>query len=146
MTTDSILMRARKNRTADYTLTLLNTAGTALNLAADDNCRVKIGRGDGTPDIEADKDGVKYDGGARTGSLTSWTAGANVVTLHLEREDTSSLESGSYDMEVIVVDAVGSVKHAQYGVFSLAPSLGGEIDIEESSGGSSGSSASSSSS
>jgi hypothetical protein len=147
MPTDSILIRARKNRTADFTLSLFESDGTtAVNLAADDNCRVKIGRGESTPDIEADKDGVPYAGGSRTGAKTSWTAGNNDVTLHLEREDTANLEAGAYDLEVIVVDAADSVKHVQAGVFSLAPSLGGETDIEESSGGSSGSSASSSSS
>lgn len=146
MATDSILIRARKNRTADYTLSLFESDGTtAVNLAADDNCRVKIGRGDAVPDIEADKDGVPYTG-SRTGAKTSWTAGDNDVTLHLEREDTGEMEAGAYDLEVIVVDAADSVKHVQAGVFSLATSLGGQTDIEESSGGSSGSSASSSSS
>ena len=146
MTTDSILIRARKNRTADYTLTLLDSSGAALTLATDDNCRVKIGRGSETPDIEADKDGVAYDSGTRVGSKTSWSSGSNIVTLHLEREDTSDVDPGAYDLEIIVVDSADSVKHVQSGVFSLAPSMGGEIDIEESSGGSSGSSASSSSS
>lgn len=141
MTTDSILIRARQNRTADYTLTLYESDGTTpVNLAADDNCRVKIGRGTGTPDIEADKDGVNG------GQKTSWTAGNNVVTLHLVPADTADMEPGAYDVEIIVVDEQDSVKHVQEGVFSLSPTMGGQTDIEESSGGSSGSSASSSSS
>jgi len=147
MATDSILIRARKNRVTDVTIMLYEADGTtAVNLASDDNCRVKIGRGDGEPDIEADRDGVKYGGGSRVGAKTSWTEGTNVVTLHLEPEDTSGLQSGSYDLEIIIVDASDSVKHVQSGVFSLSSTMGGQTDIEESSGGSSGSSASSASS
>lgn len=151
MTTASVLVRAHKNRTGDFSLSLFESDGTTeFILAAGDNVRVKIGRGEEEPVLEVDVDV------SPAGSKTSFTAGTNDVTLRIGQDDTADLETGSYDMEITVVDdsetaPENAIKHVQYGVFSLAATMGGPVVLEESSGssssgGSSGSSASSSSS
>lgn len=151
MTTESVLIRARKNRDGEFTIGLFESDGTTeFILAAGDNVRVKIGRGEEEPELEIDVDP------SPGGSVTSFTAGTNDVTLKLCKGDTADLETGSYDMEIVVIDDSSTnppdaARHVQYGVFSLDGTMGGPTALEESSGssssgGSSGSSSSSSSS
>lgn len=109
-----------KNRTTDYTITLLQADGTAFNIAASDRCLVKIGRNSATPDLDLDSAAATDNG-----SSVTVTSGSNVVTLRIAEGDTTSLEPGAYDCEISVVDASETAgqrtKHAQDGTFFLHP-------------------------
>lgn len=137
MPSRSVLVTAYRNRTIDLLLSLYESDGsTPFVLAANDNVRVKIGRGTDSPLIEVDRDA------SPAGSKTTFAAGSNSVTLRIAQGDTANLAAGSYDLEVLVIDDSESsppdaAKHVQYGVFSLLPTMGGDISIDESSGSSS---------
>lgn len=121
-----------KNRTVDFTVNLFENDGTTeVLLASDDVVRVKIGRGTGAPSLDLDSTGAESGG-----SVVSFTAGTNDVTVRFGT-DTSAMDVGAYDVEVAVVDnsetaPVDAIKHAEYGVLNLHPTMGGDVSEESS--------------
>jgi len=131
-----------KNRVVDYDVNLFEDDGTTeVTLLSDDVVRVKIGRGGGTPDL--DLSSIEPESG---GSSVTFTAASNDVTVRFGT-DTADLEPGAYDVELAVVDnsetaPADAIKHAEYGVMVLHPTMGGEVGEEESSSSSASSSSS----
>lgn len=135
-----------KSTTREYTLDLFEDDGTTESiLQAEDEVRVKIGRGGDTPDL--DLSSFEELAG---GSTIAFTAGSNDAIIKLRQADVRSIEPGAYDCQILVVDNsqhVGTpqedvVKHAEQGVCFVHPSAGGEYGDEESSSSSSSSSSS----
>jgi hypothetical protein len=137
----SFLIHAYKGRAREWDFTLYEADGTTeLSLAADDVVRVKIGGNGAAPTLDLssiDPDQVTF---------TELTGDCCLMLTESQFDD---LVAGAYDMEVLVFDeSEDKLKHAEYGVFFVHPSMLGETsgEVSSSSGGSSASSASSSSS
>lgn len=126
-----------KNATREFTINLFEDDGTTeSNLQAEDEVRVKIGRGTGTPSL--DLSSFETESG---GSTITFTAGTNDVVLKVCQADIRDLEPGAYDCQVLVVDnsehigtpSENTVKHCEVGCCFIHPSAGGEFGDEESS-------------
>jgi len=135
-----------KNTSRDYTIQLYeDDETTESNLQAEDEVRIKIGRGSDTPDLD-----LSSFEELTGGSTITFTAGTNDVTLKLRQADVRSIEAGAYDCQILVVDNsehAGTpqedvVKHVEQGVCMVHPSAGGDFSDEESSSSSSESSSS----
>lgn len=110
-----------KNRKAEWTVTLTDADGNAVNYATGDVVRFKVGRRDGTPalDLNSDDD---------TSNFTV-SNGSNEVTIVLLQGDTSSLKPGPYEAEVALVDTSDSdrIKTAEQGVVHIVHTMGGAV-------------------
>jgi hypothetical protein len=126
-----------QGRTIDFDVQIYENDGTtAVSLASDDVVRVKVGKGEAEPDL--DMSSIEAETG---GSSVTFTPNTNDVTVRFGT-DTNDIEDGIYDMEVAVVDASetappDAIKHAEYGVMTLHPTMAGELGDEESSSSSS---------
>lgn len=122
----------RSRRTCDYTITLLQSDGSAFNLASGDTVLVKIGRNTQEPDLELDSSAPTANG-----SRLTTTVGSNVVTMRIAENDAAELATGAYECEVVVVDVSESAgqktKYAQLGTFFVHPTQQGEPYWTESS-------------
>jgi len=137
-------IHAYKNRVIDYDVNLFEKDGTTeVTLLSDDVVRVKVGRGGGTPHL--DLSSIEAESG---GSSVTFSAGTNNVVVRFGT-DTAAMTPGAYDVTLSVVDnsetaPANAIKHAEYGVLVLHPTMGGEVGEEESSSSSDSSSSSSS--
>jgi hypothetical protein len=137
----SFLINHQKNRTREYAVDLFEADGTtAIVLQADDVVRVKIGRGENTPDLDMDSSEPEPGG-----STVTFAPATNDVIVRIHQADTVDLVPGvAYDCEVAVFDADEDVlKHAETGVLFLHPSQAGDVSEEQSSSSSSSGSSSS---
>lgn len=90
-----------RNRVADYSGTVLDQNGLAVNWAASDKCRVKIGR-----DGAASTPVLDLVSGTPTanGSLAYVTLASNAYSFRIEAADMTLLTPGLFTVEVIFVD------------------------------------------
>jgi hypothetical protein len=143
----SFHLHAYLGRTRDFTGTLYEADGTTeLALAQDDVVRIKIGTNGDTPDLDLSNINETDNGSVVSGI----TAGQGDYTLRLAQGDLTAIGLGDFDVEINVVDESetappNAIKHAEYGVLTVHPTMGGSVAGEESSS-SQGSSASSASS
>ena len=118
----------RKNRTKAFNFALLATDGsTDVNIAASDNVRVKIVRGnEATPDLE-----IESAADTANGSGIAFTAGTNDFVLTIAQDDSNGLNLGVYEMEVNLIDDSDSdyIKYAERGVLHVLQSGGGDVDL-----------------
>lgn len=147
------LIHVYNRSTRDYEFTIYEPDGTTeITLADTDVVRVKIGSNGETPGLD-----LSSIAATNAGSVVDFTAGTGDCTLRIGQDDLATLlgdlESGAFDMEVLVGDDSESAppnatKHAESGVLFVHPSQRGQFGVEESSssGESSQSSASSESS
>jgi hypothetical protein len=116
-----LFITADRNRySGPYDITIGEADGDDAVIAPEDNVRVKIGRGTGTPLLEVQSDAATSNG--------STCSAANPTALSLEAADLT-FPAGIYDIEVAIVDASDSnrIKKAELGVFVLRESLGGAV-------------------
>lgn len=117
----------RKGRTEDFTIALYESDGsTAVTIAASDVVRCKLGRRGVAPVLDIDSVGALAGG-----SIVTFTSGTNNATLRIAQGDTASLESGTYNLEVSLVDDSDSdkIKHAQTHVVHLLDSPLGDVAL-----------------
>ena len=142
----SFNIQARNKRTRDYTVTLYEADGsTELTLASDDVVRFKIGSDGATPVL--DLSSIEPSG---NDSSITFTAGTGDCVIRLAQGDLAPLK-GAYDCEILVVDnsetaPANAVKHAEYGVLFVHPTMQGDLTEDESSSSQSNSESSESSS
>lgn len=128
--TASFLISHYKSRTCDYTITLTESDGsTAVNVAAGDVVRVKIGRVGSTPSLDIDSVGA-----TASGSLVTVSVGSNICTLRIAQGDVANMTPGAYDCEVALVDdsetgPADAIKSAESGVFFLHGTQGGDVGL-----------------
>lgn len=117
---------AYAGRTTDFTVLLYEDDGsTALVLANADVVRVKIGRaGSVVLDLDSAADTANGSG------VTVDNRSAAQVTVRLAQGDTSAMQ-GTYDVEVLVVDASDSdlIKTCEYGCMHILPSQSGDTGL-----------------
>jgi len=136
-----------QRRTCRYGITVTNYDGSPLALAAEDEVRIKIGRGRGNEPL---LDLVSGLGGAPEptpgGSSIAFTPGTGNVVLIVGQGDVGDAwEPGVYEMEIAVVDGSetappDAIKTAAFGSFVLIGTMTGEIGDPQSMSGSSSSS------
>jgi len=120
----SFILYQRKSRTLDHTATLLQSDGTAFNIASGDRVQVRIGANTKAPDLTLDSLAATTNG-----STVSLTVGSNALTFRLTEADANALQIRTYDCQVVVIDASEAsgqrTKHAQDGIFQILPATTG---------------------
>ena len=111
---------ADRNRKNVFEITIGEADGDDVVVAAGDNIRVKIGRGNQTPLLE-----VQSDIATANGSVCTL---ANPTEVTLAAADLT-FQAGLYDIEALIVDASESdaPKKAERGIFHLRESMGGVL-------------------
>lgn len=120
----SFILYQRKNRTLDHTATLLQSDGTAFNIATGDRVQVRIGSNLKAPDLTLDSLAATANS-----STVTVTVGSNAVTFRMTEADANALQIKTYDCQVVVIDASEAsgqrTKHAQDGIFQILPATTG---------------------
>lgn len=118
----SISISHYQGRTCAYDITVSDSAGVAITLAAGDRVRCKIWRENATTPVLDLKSGTPTANGS---SVTT----ANPTRLTLNQQD-AVWPVGIYSIEVAIVVATdGFIRHADSGVFVLHKSPGGGVSI-----------------
>lgn len=114
-------IRAERRRKSTHVVTIGEADGDDVVIAANDNVRVKIARGNGTPLLEIESDQA-------TSAGSSCTA-ANPTEIEFAAADLT-FPAGIYDVEVAVVDTsdADAILRAEKGIFILNDSPGGAVD------------------
>jgi hypothetical protein len=131
----SFLISCKQNRSKQFTTRILEAdRATAVILQATDIVRLKIGRGDGDPDLE-----ISSEEATANGSVIAFVPlnSTGTVTVTLAQADLASLE-GIYDAELLVIRPTGGVVtdaaySAEDGALHVSQALEGLIGDEESS-------------
>jgi len=114
----------RKNKTLDCSGTLLQSDGTAFNIATGDRLLVKIGRKGSAPVLSLDSDTPTDNG-----SDVTITVGSNAYSFRVVEADANDLDLEIYDLELVVVDASEAsgerTKFAQDGEFIILGTMTG---------------------
>lgn len=107
-----MIIVAYKNRALVKSITIKDSAGTAITFGSGDTVRLKVGKAGETPLIE-------MSSSAATGHGSTMTA-ANPTTAFFHQNELH-FAPGVYDLEVSLVDHSQSdaIKVAEYGVFVL---------------------------
>lgn len=138
----SFLINHYRNRTRAFDVQLFEVDGsTEVLLAAQDVVIVQVYRVGESPVLEIRSDEIEVGG-----SKITFTAGTNDVVLTLAQGDVeiSDIETGAWELDIIVIDAsdtlsgadvsgVAAAKHVETGVLMIHPSGRGTIDEDQSS-------------
>lgn len=118
----SLFITAYKRRTATFEVTILDSAGNNVIIAATDVIRVKVGRNLEVPVLDLDSIAATTNG--------STVSAANPTTIRFDQEDIN-FAPGVLDIEVGIVDDSDSdaFKHAEEGVFNLISTQAGDIGL-----------------
>lgn len=119
-----VVLNVVRNRTANYSVTITDRAGTPIELDEGDQVRIKIGQQGAEPLLDL------FSGGDPTANGSACTR-ANPTILTIAEADTAGWAYGNYSVEVALVDASQDdlTKHAEYGIMVLQPNMLGNLGV-----------------